>query len=189
VTPAWIGPAEGPAPLEPAGGCDPTPKPGPIAFRSFVLARFGGSDLGIVRACHIGKPSHHHEGRAWDWAALASKAEDRARVEALMVLLFSNGDEGMRRAGIRSLIWDGRVYTVGQGSAPHAGNPHTDHVHFSFSREGASGATSFYRWLEAGAPELVTPAPAPLVTAAEGGGALLGALALAALVAAAARRR
>ena len=39
--------------------CSPSAKPGMVAFRNYVMAQYGGSDLGIGRACSIGSTSEH----------------------------------------------------------------------------------------------------------------------------------
>lgn len=141
--------------------CDPTPKPGVEAFRDFVLNELGGRDLGIVRACDIGSPSHHHEGRAWDWGINADDPDEAARAEELLAWLTENDAEMFRRVGLRYMIWNklffssGRPqwrdydgYQDGQCVRSPCGDPHTGHVHFSFSPQGAMGTTSFFGWLE-----------------------------------------
>ena len=57
--------------------CDPVAKPGVLAARRLLLAKFGGGSGGITRACSSGGLSEHKEGRAWDWSLRASKAKDR----------------------------------------------------------------------------------------------------------------
>lgn len=146
-------------------GCS---KPGVMMFRDWVLATFGGHSAGIGRPCHIGKTSLHHEGRAWDWGVDATDPEDVERVEALLSFLLKDGPEGkhemLRRAGIVVIIFDRQIWsTLHKKWRPYGRDPHTDHVHFGFSPEGAMAETSFYRMLgEPGTP-LPTPVePAPV---------------------------
>lgn len=135
--------------------CDPDAKPGVLKFRKLVLSSYPdtGSD-GIVRACGIGGTSEHKEGRAWDWAVSARNPRQRAEAEALLRWLLAPDAEGhqaamARRLGIMYIVWDRhmwRAYDASAGWQPYTrGEAHTDHVHFSFSRAGAAGRTSFWR--------------------------------------------
>jgi hypothetical protein len=128
--------------------CDPTEKTGTRAFANYVMRNFGGFDLGIVRACDpaagaTAKPSGHHSGRAWDWGVAG------ANVDGLLDLLFEDDGELIRRAGITYIIYNGVIWNAWTRTwQPYTGkNPHTDHVHFSFSTPGALGQTSFYHAL------------------------------------------
>lgn len=157
--PALVGTAEPYAPHDPATLCLPNAQPGVVMFRDFVLGRFGGGDLGIVRDCALvgesGELSDHHEGRAWDWEVSASDPADQRRVDALLDFLGANDDEIWRRAGLRYVIWDGAIEIPGQTprTAPYLGSdPHRGHAHFSFGKAGAAAQTSFYDWLAAGQP-------------------------------------
>jgi hypothetical protein len=150
-------------------GCDPIAKPGVVAFRDWVVERLGGGNGGIIRGCEIGKPSYHHIGSAWDWMVSASIPDDRAKATALLDWLLAGDPDGYpdamaRRAGLVYIIWDRHIWgTWNRDWSPYGGdNPHTDHVHFSFSEDGASGRTSFFRWM--GLPEpLEPPEPTPLM--------------------------
>ena len=164
------------APLESPQKCDRMPKPGVKMFRDWVLQNFGGFDVGIARDCHIGKPSHHHEGRAWDWGMDAKDPAEAAEVERLFALWLAPGPDGephalFRRAGLRYMIWDKKTWSAatktwrpydgydadGQCPKPPCRNDHTTHVHFSFSWAGANADTSFYDWLRAGQPAGLLP--------------------------------
>ena len=138
-------------------GCDPTVKSGVAQFRDFILQNVGGGSLGIVRPCDVGGASHHHEGRAWDWAMDANDPSDAAAVDrTLRWLKDTRIGWPARRAGLQYIIWDGKIWGWDDPySKPReytGASPHRDHVHFSFTRPGAQGETSFYRWLDAGAP-------------------------------------
>lgn len=145
-------------PRTPPTICDPTAKPGVEQFRAYVLEHFGGGDAGIVRACNIGKPSDHHEGRAWDWAMTSD-----ADTDSFFLWLLNNDSEMFRRAGLTYVIWNRKIFTsVTPSWQPYTGaDPHTSHVHVSFGWPGARGETSFY----------TAPGPVPPVTPPPGGDA------------------
>lgn len=145
--------------------CSPDPKPGVEAFRAQVMGAYPWTgDFGISRACHIGGQSEHKEGRAWDWAVSASSERDRSAVSDLFDWLFSkdrfgNGNARARRVGVMYLIWNRRIWFPGSGwrtycvqrrrgcISPSDGgvrHPHTDHVHFSFTWNGARRRTTFH---------------------------------------------
>jgi hypothetical protein len=138
----FSGPAEDFAPLERETTCDPTAKPGVVAFMKHVLARFGGTNLGIIRECG-GSTSGHTAGMAWDWGVLSGNAQ----VPEMLEWLFANDAEILRRAGIMYVIYDRRIWnTRDRVWQNYTGkSPHTDHVHISFGRAGAMGQTSFYQ--------------------------------------------
>lgn len=154
------GPVDPYAPSEPTGPgvCSPTVKPGVKLFRRWVTERWGehpGSPENILRDCKVGGPSEHWEGRAWDWMIPSPEA-----AQAFLGELLATSAEGephaiARRAGVMYLIYNRRMWRAyphlgapsGSWSAYTGPNPHTDHVHLSFSRAGANGTTSFYPWL------------------------------------------
>jgi hypothetical protein len=131
--------------------CDPTEKPGVQDFRSLVLAEYPQtSDLGIVRACDVGPTSEHKEGRAWDWGVSASSQASIASDLLNWLLATREGSAHAlaRRLGIMYIIWNHQVwraYEAASGWQPYSGtNPHTDHVHFSFSWAGARQQTTWW---------------------------------------------
>ncbi len=135
-------------------GCVQTAQPGVLAFRDVVRAAYGGGVGGIVRPCTDGAESEHFEGRAWDWPMSATDPAEASRVEALLAELLAPDARGQahamfRRAGLRYLIWNRRLWSVrnknwvAYDSPPHP-SPHTDHVHFSFGWPGALAQTSLY---------------------------------------------
>jgi peptidoglycan hydrolase-like protein with peptidoglycan-binding domain len=151
------------AALDQQSRCDPSAKPGVLKFRHFVLSTYPdtGSD-GIVRACNIGGTSEHKEGRAWDWKVSARSPRQRAEATALLRWLLAPDAQGhqaamARRLGLMYIVWDRhmwRAYDAGAGWQPYTrGEAHTDHVHFSFSRAGATGHSSF--WRATGRPPLI----------------------------------
>lgn len=148
-------------------GCDPREREGVRAFRDLVLGTYDrGSDGGIVRDCAIGGASEHKDGRAWDWMLDARDPGDAAVAEEVIGWLLATDEAGephaiARRLGLKYLIWDGRIWSATRGATwhPYRGvSPHTDHVHFSFGREGAEGETSF--WAPVWEPEVGATYPA-----------------------------
>jgi hypothetical protein len=147
------------ASLEPEDACDPSAKPGVLLFRQWILGKFGekpGSPQNIVRGCDIGGPSGHKQGRAWDLMTLSLEHGQKI-VDFLTAPDPDTGepDALARRAGLRYIIWDKQMWRAypyeGRASgawAPYtkgeAASPHTDHIHFSFSKAGADGLTSLY---------------------------------------------
>ncbi|MGW5049820.1 hypothetical protein [Actinokineospora sp. NPDC004072] len=124
-----------------------------MAFRDLVLSVFPTTGcMGITRAPEVAGVSEHKEGRAWDWRVCRECQGDLA--SALLGWLLAPDAQGRphaaaRRFGVMYLIWDSRIwgsYAAEQGWRPYGGaNPHIDHVHFSFSRLGAAGRTSWWR--------------------------------------------
>lgn len=154
---SYLGPPEPPAPYTPSTHCDPTPKPGVVAFADWLLRR-GGTDLGVGRKCAPGK-SAHYEGRAWDWGLDAADPAQRRIADEAIAELFAEGPGGtpqelLRRAGVAVVIWNRRIATATNPVwRPYTGpSPHTSHVHFAFGWPGAMGQTSFYRWLRGQPP-------------------------------------
>jgi len=165
------GPVDPYAPDDPTRAVDLTAKPGVRLFRAWVTGRWGertGSPENILRdGANAGTPSNpwseHHEGRAWDW--MLPGPDPLAAGQALVDELLATSAEGdphaiARRAGIQYLIFNRRMWRAyphagapaGTWSDYHGASPHTDHVHVSFSRAGARGATSLYPWLRAHMP-------------------------------------
>ena len=146
------------ASLEPEDACDPVAKPGVLLFRQWILDKFGqkpGSPQNILRDCSIGGASGHKQGKAWD--IMTNSIEHGQKIVDLLTAPGPGGepDALARRAGIRYMIWDKRMWRAypyeGNPSgawAPYtkgeAASPHTDHIHFSFSKDGADGKTSLY---------------------------------------------
>jgi len=140
--------------------CLSSARPGVAAFRAMVLAAFPSTgDLGIMRGCNVGGASEHKEGRAWDWAVNAYSPSQKAIADGFLAQLLETDDCGndyalVRRFGIMYMIWNDKIwraYRPWQGWAQYTGsNHHTDHVHFSFSWDGANQDTTY--WTEGAAP-------------------------------------
>ena len=152
-SPQFNGGIEPFAPYDGQSTCSPSTKPGMAAFMRIIYANYGGGSLGVGRGCGVGGTSEHKEGRAWDWAMNAGSAADRATVQRAMDWLFTTDRECntysvARRIGIMYIIWNRRmfrIYDTDRGWAPYSGSsPHTDHVHFSLTRDGGAGRVSWY---------------------------------------------
>ena len=129
-------------------------QPGVQAFRDMVMDVYPETGRGsILRDCNSGGRSEHKEGRAWDWMVNADVTSEKRAAEEVLDWLLATDEHGnkhamARRLGVMYIIWDRQVwnaYRPEQGWRPYTGaHPHTDHVHFSFSWDGALAQTSFY---------------------------------------------
>ncbi|CAM5644977.1 hypothetical protein [Streptomyces purpurascens] len=153
------------AAYEPQTGHHPLPQPGVTAFRDLVLDAFPTTgSLGITRPFDAPGRSEHKEGRAWDWRVCRACQGDLA-AELLDWLLAPDAlgyaHAAARRLGVMYVIWDSRIwgsYAADEGWRPYGGpNPHVDHLHFSFSRQGALARTSW--WQPRPAPRLPVHQP------------------------------
>lgn len=137
------------APYEPQRRCDPSPKPGVVAFRAMVLRAYPStSDYGIGRSCGVSGTSEHKEGRAWDWG-VSDKSATKKFLKSLLARKRGKKNAEARRYGIMYIIYDKRIWRSygdkrGWDDYPCSGVTlcHKDHVHFSFSWEGALKRTS-----------------------------------------------
>jgi hypothetical protein len=140
------------ASYQPQVSCDPVAKPGVVAFRDLILGKFGGVDLGIARDCRVGGDSEHKEGRAWDYGLNWYDKADRARAAQTIEFLTETvaGDPARRakRLGIMYMIWNEKIwssYRAADGWRPYTGaSPHRDHIHISFTWNGATMRTSWW---------------------------------------------
>ncbi len=174
--PEITGPVDPYADYEPLNFCADVEQPGTRAFRAWILGDVEGfapnsadwraGDWGILRKCEPNRQkSKHDEGRAWDW-----HPSSPAKAETLIAALLASGVDGephamARRAGIRTLIWNKRIWHSGKrGWRDYRGtNPHDDHVHFGLSWAGAKGETSLYQHFATKEPD------SPLVVGRSGG--------------------
>lgn len=134
----------------PQTSCDPKEKPGITAFKKLVMSRYpAGADWGSSRNCSDDGISEHLEGRAWDWGVDVNKPAQFAAAAAVLQWLTANNGVNARRLGIMYIGYNYRIwgaYRAREGwRALNNSNPHTDHVHFSFSWNGAMKATSFWQ--------------------------------------------
>jgi len=134
-------------PYEPQVSCDPRSSPGVAAFAALMTARYQTGAKGDYRSCQ-GDTSEHYESRALDWMLNVNNPTQKAIANSVTAWLSANNGAMARRFGINYMIWNKRiwgVYAPTQGWAPYTGSvPHTDHVHFSFSWDGAMKRTSWW---------------------------------------------
>lgn len=132
--------------------CQPDPKPGVVAFARLMAAHYDEWNYGISRNCNSGV-TEHSEGRALDWMLSAYDPYERAVADSVVQWLTAPDREGhkgamARRFGVMYIIWNQkmwRAYDPDRGWAPYVGDsPHTDHIHFSFSWDGALKKTSWW---------------------------------------------
>jgi peptidoglycan hydrolase-like protein with peptidoglycan-binding domain len=153
--------------------CDPVAKPGVTAFMNLMLTTYKtGVSAGIVRSCYVGATSEHKEGRAWDWHIPAT-TKDRATAQYVVNWLVADKGAMARRFGIEYIIWNKHiwgVYRMADGWRKYSGeSDHTDHIHFSFSWDGAMKRTSWWTGTPVTAPDQgpcrpYAGQPAPLYT-------------------------
>ena len=132
--------------------CDPSAKPGPIAFAQLLNQHYGTRYYGIARVCGSGV-TEHSEGRALDWMINANDPQQKAIADAIVQWLSASDDKGnpgvmARRFGINYIIWNRQVwraYAPERGWAAYTGvSPHTDHIHITFTWDGAYLRTSWW---------------------------------------------
>ncbi|GIJ51946.1 hypothetical protein Val02_88320 [Virgisporangium aliadipatigenens] len=157
-TPSFPSSIDGYAPTDSQDTCSPTQKPGVVDFRSLLNRTYGSHTGYITRACDSGGTSEHKEGRALDYMLNYNNANDRADATDVLNWLLATDSHGnkhamARRLGIMYIIWNHRIWSAArhdEGWRSYSGdNPHTDHIHFSFSWAGARRQTSW--WTQAGA--------------------------------------
>jgi putative cell wall-binding protein len=133
--------------------CDPAAKSGVEQFLRTLLKTYPmGHSGGIVRGCGIGSTSEHKEGRAVDFMLSVNVPEQKAAGDALTAWLTGKDQYGVvggnaRRVGVMYLIWNKRMWSAygTAGWRTYTGPvPHTDHVHISFSWDGAMARTSWW---------------------------------------------
>jgi putative cell wall-binding protein len=150
--------------------CDPVAKRGVEEYLRMLLKTYPmGHSGGIVRGCGIGSTSEHKEGRALDFMLSVNVPDQKAAGDALTSWLTGKDSEGVvggnaRRLGVMYVIWNKRIWSVynTSGWRTYTGPvPHTDHVHTSFSWDGAMGRTS---WWDGSAATNIDQGPCPVYT-------------------------
>lgn len=143
--------AEGMQPYVPQSSCDPVTRAGVVKFQALLNKTYKRKSVsGMTRSCIVGGKSEHYEGRALDFMLNAKNKKDKATADAIITWLLAKGPDGKqalqaRRLGIMYIIWNHKIWGVWDGKWKKvSGNPHTDHIHFSFSWAGAKGTTSFW---------------------------------------------
>ena len=144
--------------------CDPTAKPGTQKVADLIKGTYGANQVvWIPRACTVGGQSEHKEGRALDWMTDVRKPQERANAEAFLTWLMGPDQFGKpygnaMRLGVMYIGWNDRIwrgYDIRRGWTELRGcfaksNSssdtvcHRDHIHISFTWDGASARTSFW---------------------------------------------
>lgn len=171
--------------------CSPDPKPGVLAFEARVLEAYPKTgSFGISRACDVGGTSEHKEGRAWDWKVSATVPGQKAQADEMIKWLLStdrhdNKHAMARRLGIMYLIWNRRIWAPWSGWSTYCvqrpkgcvspgtsdvRNPHTDHVHLSFTWDGAMKRDTFWRPAESLVADIAASYSEPSFWSAGGNG-------------------
>ncbi|WP_022923338.1 peptidoglycan-binding domain-containing protein [Serinicoccus marinus] len=135
--------------------CDPQDRPGVTAFAMLLTQTYGRGAWSGARTC-IDYMSQHHDGRALDWTLDAYDPQERRIGDAAVAWLTENDGEMMRRFGIEYVIWNGLVYMKDDNAWRHyvGPSPHTDHVHVSFTWDGAMMRTSWWTGVAVTEPDL-----------------------------------
>ncbi len=135
-------------PWQPNVICDPVDRPGLEAFGNLIGTNYGRSHYSTSRSC-INQKSDHHDGRALDWPLQAGNPSDRRIGDSVATWLSANDGEMAKRFGIQSIIWNAHSWRPnGSGWQGYAGqSAHTDHMHFSFTWDGAMMRTSWWTGL------------------------------------------
>jgi len=134
-------------PYEAQLSCDPRDKRGVTAFATLMKANYKTGVTGISRSCQA-DTSEHYEGRALDWMLSVKDPHQKAVADSVVAWLSANQGAMARRFGISYIIWNTKMwreYAPQRGWAKYTGSvPHTDHIHFSFSWDGAMQRTSWW---------------------------------------------
>ena len=142
--------------------CDYVWRKGIKGFGNMVAAANGYVYQG-PRQCTGAPTSQHHAGRALDIMIDHREPDEQLDGRALMVYLFANDAENLRRLGVVEIIWGGRIWTTARDSESNVthrlkswrvfnncspGDPptycHYDHIHVTMSVAGASKRTTFW---------------------------------------------
>lgn len=154
--------------------CDPATKPGTQRVADLIRATYKDSrSIWVPRDCSVGGRSEHKEGRALDWMINSKIPEQNAQAESFLQWLLATDENGnefamARRLGVMYIGWGDEIwesytrrwtelkgcYSTQQSS--YDTYCHRDHIHISFSWDGAAGQTSFWGG---------SPTPAPFCTA------------------------
>ena len=142
-------------PYIPQNACNANELPGVAAFRDMLLATFRRPAdtikmYNITRGCNTPGISEHEEGRALDFEADIRKPVQVAQARQLLRYLTKRGGYHAKRWGIMYIIWDRKVwaqYKPYWRKLSNRGNRianHEDHIHFSFTWNGAVQKSSYW---------------------------------------------
>ena len=131
---------------QPQVSCQPGELAGLRKLRSLVLRTYKIGGAGnAARLCNEGT-SEHADGRAWDWMVAVKNPKEKAAAADFIAWATRDGGRNARRLGIMYVIYNQKIwgaYRAGDGWRPSY--DHVDHVHVSFSWNGARGNTSFWK--------------------------------------------
>lgn len=135
--------------------CDPQDRPGLQAFGALLGDQWDRPGYTTSRTC-LNMKSDHYDGRAIDWQLNAFDPQDRRIGDEVVAWLSANDGEMAKRFGMQSIIWNNQIFRPdGSGWQGYVGqSPHTDHVHFSFSWDGAMMRTSWWTGVPVELPDL-----------------------------------
>lgn len=137
--------------------CDPVDRPGMVAFANLISAHYDRPGYTTSRTC-INLKSEHYDGRALDWQLDAHDPADRRIGDAAVSWLTANDGEMAKRFGIQSIIWNEHSWHASESDTGWRGyvgqSAHTDHVHFSFTWDGAAMRTSWWTGVPVQDPDL-----------------------------------
>jgi len=154
--------------------CDPATKPGTARVAELIRATYVDSrSIWIPRDCSIGGRSEHKEGRALDWMINSKVPSQKAQADSFLQWLLATDANGnpfamARRLGVMYIGWGDEIWESYRGrwselkgcystqQSSYDTYCHRDHIHISFSWDGAAGQTSFWGG---------SPTPAPFCTA------------------------
>jgi len=129
----------------PQASCSPRDLTGPKKLRDLVLKTYKTGGRGnISRGCTEGV-SEHSEGRAWDWMVNVKNSKEKAAAGDFLAWATANHGANARRLGIMYIIHNKKIWGIyREKDGWRASSGHTDHIHVSFSWNGARAATSFW---------------------------------------------
>lgn len=133
------------SPYLPQVSCSPLDMAGVLKLRNLVLKTYGeGGKGGISRGCTDGL-SEHSEGRAWDWMVDVHDKSEKAAAANFLSWVTRKDGRNARRLGIMYVIYNKKIWSVYNTKGGwRSSSGHTDHVHVSFSWNGARGNVSFW---------------------------------------------
>lgn len=142
-------------PYIPQNACYALELPGVSAFRDMLLQTFprSRSSLGmynISRGCNTPGVSEHEEGRALDFEANIDNPLQYAQAQRLLRYLTARGGYHAKRWGIMYIIYNKQIWAQykpwwrGMSDRGNKVDNHQDHIHFSFTWNGALRQSSYW---------------------------------------------
>lgn len=145
--PGGVGRALDPVPAYvPQNACQPGTPEGVRKLRELVMRTYGVGGIGnTARTCAEGT-SEHSDGRAWDWMVNVKNAKEKAAAADFLAWLTRDNGRAARRLGIMYVIYNKKIWASYRSKDGwRASSGHTDHIHISFSWNGARGNVSWWR--------------------------------------------